>query len=234
VNDAKPALILVPGLLCTDVLWQAQLDGLADLADVRVTGEQTVHDNVAAIAAAILDKAPPRFALAGLSFGGYVCFEILRQAPERVARLALLDTSARADDDARRQQRQDLIELTQKGRFVGVTDRLLATFLHPDRLADASLTATVKEMALTVGRDGFVRQQRAIMGRPDSRADLPAFACPTLVLVGRQDTLTPLSLHEEIHAGIAGSELVVIEDCGHLAPMERPDEVTAAMRRWLG
>jgi len=233
VTAARPPLLLVPGLLCTDALWRAQTAALADLTTVTVTTEHTAHDSVAAIAAAVLRAAPDRFALAGLSFGGYICFEILRQAPGRVARLALLDTSARPDDDARRRQRNDLIALTRKGRFLGVTDRLLESFIHPDRLADKVLASDIKKMAQDVGRDGFIRQQTAIMARPDSRPDLASIDCPTLVLVGRQDALTPLALHEEMHAAIPHSELVVVEDCGHLPPLERPEAVTAALRRWL-
>ncbi|MBT3536607.1 MAG: alpha/beta fold hydrolase [Rhodospirillaceae bacterium] len=226
-------LILVPGLLCTETLWQAQVEGLADVADVLVTTEHTRHTNLGAIAAAILAAAPPRFALAGLSFGGYVAFEIMRRASHRVDRLALLDTTARDDDDDRRKLRRNYIKQAQVGRFLGMTDRLISQFIHPDRLADGNLVDAVKKMALDVGRDGFIRQQTAIIGRPDSRRDLGGIECPTLVLVGGQDALTPVARHEEIQAAIPGAELRVIEDCGHLSTMERPDEVNQAMREWL-
>ncbi|MBT5895134.1 MAG: alpha/beta fold hydrolase, partial [Rhodospirillaceae bacterium] len=175
----------------------------------------------------------PRFALAGLSFGGYVAFEIMRRASHRVDRLALLDTTARDDDDDRRKLRRNYIKQAQVGRFLGMTDRLISQFIHPDRLADGNLVDAVKKMALDVGRDGFIRQQTAIIGRPDSRRDLGGIECPTLVLVGGQDALTPVARHEEIQAAIPGAELRVIEDCGHLSTMERPDEVNQAMREWL-
>jgi pimeloyl-ACP methyl ester carboxylesterase len=229
----KTPLVLVPGLLCTDLLWRAQLDGLADVAAMTVATAQREHDDLAAIAAAILAEAPARFALAGLSFGGYVCFEIMRRAPERVERLALLDTSARPDADEQKARRRALIELAQTGRFLGVTDRLLPLLIAGSRLKDAALVADVKRMAQDVGRDSFLKQQKAIMGRPDSRPDFARIACPTLVLCGRQDELTPLARHEEIAAGIVGSKLVVLEDCGHLSTMERPAEVNAALRGWL-
>lgn len=229
----KTPLILVPGLLCTDLLWRAQLDGLADLARMTVTTAQREHDELGAIADAILAAAPPRFALAGLSFGGYVCFEIMRRAPERVERLALLDTSARADAEEQKARRRALIELAQTGRFLGVTDRLLPMLIAAARLDDAALVADVKRMAQDVGRDAFLKQQKAIIGRPDSLPDLARIACPTLVLCGREDQLTPLARHEEIAAGIAGSKLVVIEGCGHLSTMEKPAEVNAALRAWL-
>jgi pimeloyl-ACP methyl ester carboxylesterase len=233
VSTNRLPLILVPGLLCTETLWQAQVEGLADVADVLVTTEHTRHTNLGAIAAAILAAAPPRFALAGLSFGGYVAFEIMRRASHRVDRLALLDTTARDDDDDRRKLRRNYIKQAQVGRFLGMTDRLISQFIHPDRLADGNLVDAVKKMALDVGRDGFIRQQTAIIGRPDSRRDLGGIECPTLVLVGGQDALTPVARHEEIQAAIPGAELRVIEDCGHLSTMERPDEVNQAMREWL-
>ncbi len=229
----KIQLILVPGLLCTDALWQAQVDGLGDVARVTVTAEHTRHTDIGAIAAAILASAPSRFALAGLSFGGYIAFEIMRRAPHRVDRLALLDTTARPDPEERRKLRRDLIEQAQVGRFLGVTDKLLPNFIHPDRLGDATLTDAVKNMALSVGRDGFIRQQTAIIGRPDSRRDLADIDCPALVLVGRQDVLTPLEVHEEMYAAIPNAELRMIEDSGHLPTMERPEAVNQAMRDWL-
>jgi pimeloyl-ACP methyl ester carboxylesterase len=222
-------LALLPGLLCDGALWRAQVEGLAGLADCRVA-DFTSQDSMAE---SVLEATPERFALAGLSMGGYVAFEVLRRAPGRVARLALLDTSARADTPEQTRRRRGLIELARKGRFRGVPERLLPLLIHPARLEEAELPAAVTAMAERIGRDAFLRQQEAIMGRPDSRPDLVRIACPTLVLCGRQDALTPLARHTEMAAGIARSRLVVIEDCGHLAPMERPAEVTAALKAWL-
>jgi pimeloyl-ACP methyl ester carboxylesterase len=193
----------------------------------------TLDDSMAAMAQRVLAGAPPRFALAGLSMGGYVAQEIVRRAPERVTRLALLDTSARADTPELTARRRGLIELSQKGQFKGVTPRLLPLLIHPDRLGDEAFTATVMDMAERVGKAGFLRQQTAIMGRPDGRGDLGRIACPTLVLCGRQDALTPPALHEELAALIPGARLVVVEHCGHLSTLERPEEVDEALRRWL-
>ncbi|MDH3594322.1 MAG: alpha/beta hydrolase [Rhodospirillales bacterium] len=225
-------LALLPGLLCDGALWRAQIEGLAGLADCRVA-DFTEQDSVAAMAASVLATTPDRFALAGLSMGGYVAFELLRQAPGRVTRLALLDTSARADTPEQTRRRRGLIELARKGKFRGVPRRLLPLLVHPARLEEAELPTAITAMAERIGRDAFLRQQEAIMGRPDSRPDLVRIACPTLVLCGRQDALTPLVRHTEMAAGIARSRLVVIEDCGHLAPMERPAAVTAALADWL-
>jgi len=190
-------------------------------------------DSMAGMAEAVLAAAPERFALAGLSMGGYVSLEVMRQAPERVTKLALLDTAAVADDADRRKNRLELIKLAETGKFKGVTPRLLPLFLHPDRLADEALTGAVMDMAGRVGKDAFLRQQRAILGRIDSRPHLAAIQVPTLVLCGRQDGLTPLDRHEEMAAAIPGARLSVIEDCGHLATMERPVAATAMLRDWL-
>lgn len=157
----------------------------------------------------------------------------MRRAPHRVDRLALLNTTARDDDEGRCGLRRDYIKQAQIGRFIGMSDRLIRHFIHADRLADGVLVAAIKQMATDVGRDGFIRQQTAIIGRPDSRRDLPAIDCPTLVLVGRQDALTPLARHEEMQGAIPNAQLRVIEDCGHLSPIERPDEVNQAMAAWL-
>jgi len=230
--NARTPLLLVPGLLCTAALWRHQIDGLADVADIGVA-DHTGHDDIRDLAAAILDRAPPRFALAGLSFGGYIAFEIMRQAAGRVTRLALLDTSARPDTPEQIRRRLDVIALVERGRFIGVSDALIRTFVHPDRVDDGRLMAAIRGMADDTGVEAFIRQEKAIMSRPDSRPDLGRIACPTLVLCGRQDALTPVAWHEEIAEGIAGSRLVVIDDCGHLTTMERPEETTAALRRWL-
>lgn len=232
-KSVKIPLIMIPGLLCTEVLWRDQVADLGDIAEITVTDAHLRHDDIGAIAGDILAAAPPSFALAGLSFGGYVAFEIMRQAPDRVQRLALLDTTAREDDSERLAQRRDMLELAKKGSFRGMTDRLLPEFVHPDRLADVALINDIKSMSQSVGSEAYFRQQAAIMGRPDSRPTMADIRCPTLVLVGRQDSRTPLAMAEEMHAGIAGSRLVVIEDCGHLATMEQPAAVNAALRDWL-
>lgn len=225
-------LLLLPGLLCDEALWAPQQDGLADVADIQVA-DLTGQDSIGAMAEAALAVAAPRFCLAGLSMGGYVAFEIMRRAPERVLRLALLDTSARADTEEQSRRRRGLIELASKGDFKGVTPRLLPLFLHPDKLNDETLVTAVTAMAARVGQKAFLRQQRAIMGRPDSRSDLEAIDCPTLVVCGRQDALTPLELSNEIAAGIPAANLLLLGDCGHLSTMERPDEVTCALRNWI-
>jgi pimeloyl-ACP methyl ester carboxylesterase len=228
----KIPLVLLPGLLCDAALWRAQVEGLGAVSEPLVV-DLTQDDSLAGMARRTLAEAPPSFALAGLSMGGYVAQEIMRQAPERVAKLALLDTSARADTPEQMARRRGLIELSEKGDFRGVTPRLLPLFIHPARHEDKPLTEVIMGMAERVGKEAFLRQQKAIMGRPDGREDLRRIACPTLVLCGRQDALTPLALHEEIAGLVPGAKLVVVEDCGHLSTLEKPVTVAAALRQWL-
>lgn len=228
----KTPLILLPGLLTDSVLWRHQLDTLSDIADMTVS-DLTREDQLGPMARRILAGAPETFALAGLSMGGYLALEIMRQAPDRVRRLALLDTSPLPDSAEQTTRRRSLIDLARKGDFKGVTQRLLPLLIHPDRIRDTALTRTVMEMAGRIGRDAFIRQQTAIMNRPDSRRDLGLIHCPTLVLCGRQDGLTPPPVHADMAAALPDAALVIVEDCGHLSPLERPHAVTAVMRYWL-
>ena len=233
IRDAKPGLVLIPGLLCDSLLWDAQIAALDSHAACWVA-DHTRSDTMAAVAADVLREAPfERFALAGLSMGGYVALEIMRQNARRVNRLALLDTSARADTPEQLQKRRGLIALAKRGRFMGVTQGLLPLFIHPNRLRDEKLVTTIREMSRNIGRDAFIRQEEAIMSRADSLPLLSSIACPTLVLCGRQDAVAPLDRHEEMAAGISGATLEVIEDCGHLSTLERPAEVSDALKRWL-
>lgn len=225
-------LLLLPGLLCDAALWAHQLRHLGTGRSVTVA-DLRHDDTLPAMAARVLAAAPDRFALAALSMGGYLAFELLRQAPERVARLALLDTGARPDTAEQTRRRRGLLDLARRGQFKGVTPRLLPLYLHPDRVHEEALAGTVMAMAERLGPETFLRQQHAIMQRPDSRSLLPAIAAPTLVVCGREDAATPLALSEEMAAGIPGARLAVIEECGHLSPLERPQAVTMLLRLWL-
>lgn len=228
-----PALVLVPGLLCDERLWRHQAEGLADLAKSIHVPNLTGQNSVQEMARDVLGTVPGRFALAGLSMGGYVALEVVRQAPDRVEALALLDTSARADTPGQTEARLPLIELARTNRFDEVWRMLLPKIVHPDRVEDPEILFAVEGMARAVGAGGFERQERAIIARQDSRGGLPDTSCPTLVLCGRDDALTPPHLHEELAAGIPGARLRQIDHCGHLSTLERPEEVTRAMREWL-
>lgn len=230
----RTPLVLLPGLICDAALWRHQLDTLGDVAE-PIVADLTGFDDVATAARALLKDLPPRFALAGLSMGGYVAFEIMRQAPGRVRRLALLDTSARADAPEQRERRKGFVEQAAKADFdmKAVTRLMLPLFVHADRQTDDRLVEAISAMAVRFGREAFGRNQALMMTRPDSRDNLAAIACPTLVLCGRQDALTPLALHEEMAAAIPHASLVVVEECGHLSPMERPHTISAVLRYWL-
>lgn len=228
----KPRLVLLPGLLNDARLYRKQIAGLADAADC-VVGDLTGADSIVALADAVLAQAPSRrFALAGLSMGGYVALEIMRQAPERVIALALLDTSARPDTAASTEGRRAAIRQSETD-FPAVIAALVPKLMSPSHARDEALAGLFTAMAQSVGREAFVRQQTAIMHRIDSRPHLGNISCPTLVLCGREDGVTPVEFHEELAAGISGSVLEIIEDSGHLTALEQPDRVTGALQRWL-
>lgn len=225
-------LVLVPGLLCTGDLFADQVAAFAKTRPVEIA-DHTTADNLPDIARHILAHAPPKFALAGLSMGGYIAFEMLRQAPERITRLALLDTNARADRPDQMKTRHVLMGAARSIGVRAVQGMLLRLLVHKDRLADRPLTSRVLRMADGIGVEAFVRQQQAILGRPDNRPFLKEIKCPTVLIVGAEDALTPVKVHEEMAAAIPGARLVVIDHCGHLSTMEKPAEVNAILQRWL-
>src|SRR5579864_5611285 len=222
--DALPT-VLIPGLLCTPRLYAEQLSALWRFGPVTVA-DHTRDDSVAGIARRLLAAAPPRFVLIGLSMGGYTAFEVMRAAPDRVVRLALLDTSARPDLPEQGERRRALIALAREGRFAEVIEPLFLSWVHPSRRTDAALRGIVHGMAEDTGSQAFVRQITAIMTRPDSRPGLAAIRCPTLVLVGDKDEATSPDRAAEIADGIPGARLVTVPNCGHLSTLERPAGVT--------
>lgn len=195
--------------------------------------DHTRDASMGGIAQRILASAPARFALAGLSMGGYVAFEILRQGAARVARLALLSTNARADTPEQTANRHRQLQLAAAGQLMQVSDAMFERLVAPAHAADAQLRALNRLMAEEVGVEAFARQQRAIMERPDSRPLLAQVRCPTLVLVGEADQLSSPALAAEMADGIARAQLVTIPDCGHLSTLERPQDVTQALLTWL-
>ena len=225
-------ILFIPGLLCTGALFSDQIQGFVGQRGIHI-GDVTGHERVEDMAASVLENAPACFDLVGLSMGGYVSFEILRQAPERVDRLVLMDTSARADSEKQAKRRAALIDQSSFGTFKGVTPRLLPLLIHKSRLEDESVTSVILQMAADVGQEGFVRQQKALLARPDSRANLENIAQDTLVIVGDEDAITPPKLAEEMAAGIPNARLEVIPTCGHLAPLEQPDMTTELVLDFL-
>jgi pimeloyl-ACP methyl ester carboxylesterase len=232
VSEPLP-VVLIPGLLDSARLYAQQIPALWRLGSVTVAAP-THDDTMAAIARRILTNAPPRFALAGLSMGGYIALEIWRQAPQRIARLALLDTSARPDTLEQSAGRRTQIALAAEGRLAEIVDLQFPRLVHRTRREDAALRAVFAQMAAEVGTAAFIRQQTATMGRGDSRPTLGGIRVPTLVLVGDGDELTPPERAAEMAQAIPGARLVTVPHCGHLSTLEQPEEVTRALLEWLG
>ncbi len=229
----KTSLLLLPGLLCDNALWAGQVAGLSDHCDV-VVADMTLDDSITGMASRAIAGMPETFAVCGLSMGGYTAMEIMRQVPDRVTRLGLFDTSPHADTEDRMTIRRDLIERVKGGGFAEVIEEHFQKFVHPSRLSDTALMDKIRTSALNVGPEAYMRQQNAIIGRLDSTESLKQVNCPTLVLCGAEDALTPPPLHDEMADLIPGAALVKIPESGHLPTLEQPDAVNAAMKTWLG
>ena len=231
MDDTMP-ILLVPGLVSSARVFAPVIPALWRLGPVTVANHIR-DDSMGAIARRILAEAPPRFALAGHSMGGYIAFEIIRQAPERVARLALMNTSARPDTPEATLRRRGMIGRAQAGEFRAVLNELFPLFVHPSRVDDRALRQLIDDMADDVGADAFVRQLEAVIGRADSRPTLARIECPTLVLTADQDNTVPNSLSTEIAEGIHGAKLVVLADCGHIVQAEQTQATANALVEWL-
>ena len=226
-------VVLIPGLLGSPRLFAAQLPALWKLGPVTVA-DHTRFDSVEDVARGILDIAPPRFALAGHSFGGYVAFEIMRQAPDRVKSLALLDTSARADAPEQSEKRRNQIEMARTGPFAALAALQFPAFVHPSRAKDTTLQRYMRAMCEDNDAAIFIRQQTAMIARADSRATLGEIRCPTVVVVGDADAATPPERAQEIAAGIRGARLVTVKQCGHMAPVEKPEVIATILAEHFG
>lgn len=230
--DNTMPILLVPGVVCSPRIFSPVVPALWRFGPVTVANHIR-DDNMGAIARRILAEAPPRFALAGHSMGGYIAFEILRQAPERVAKLALMNTQARPDMPEATTRRRGLMARARNGDYRGVLEELFSGFVHPSRLGDASLRQLVYDMGDDVGPEAFVRQQTAVISRPDSRPSLAWIKCPTLVLTGDEDNSVPNSQSVEMANGIPGAKLVILPDCGHLPQLELPQATADALVEWM-
>lgn len=223
--------LLIPGLNCDARVYVPATEALWPFGPVTIANHCD-GNGVSGIARAILASAPPEFGLAGFSMGGYIAFEIARQAPERVTRLALLDTSARPDSADAIENRKRRMALAEGGKFGLVVEQSFPNSVHPENLDNSRLYSIHRAMAEANGPEAYVRHQQAIIDRPDSRPGLAAIAVPTLIVVGEGDQITPPDAAREMHAAIAGSRLVVVPTAGHLALLEESAAVNAALRQW--
>lgn len=228
----KAVPFLLPGLLCSDFVWRAQLRALAQHGVVAVPGYGAA-DSLTAMARSVLDAAPARLALAGHSMGARVVLEMFRLAPERIERIALFDTGVHPAQPGEREKRMALLATGRRRGMEALVDAWLPPMVHPDRRRDEDFMGPLRRMAVSAGVEQFERQVRALLARPDAAVLLPHINVPALVGVGRQDEWSPVAQHEAIAAGIAGATLVVFENSGHMAPVEVPDQVSRALLDWL-
>ncbi len=225
-------VVLVPGLACSPRIYDPQVPALWRQGPVVLANHARGGD-MAAIARRILAEAPLRFALAGHSMGGYIVLEMYRQAPERIARMALLNTSARPEMPEVSERRRGWIAEVKQGGYRQIVDGLFGTFVHSSQAGNAELKQVVLDMADDVGPDAFVWQLEAIMTRADSRPTLATIKCPALVLTSDTDNMIPIDASIEMANGIPGAKFVTVPDCGHLSPLEKPQALTDALLDWL-
>jgi len=229
-DQGLPQLLLLPGFMLDQTLWDDMRDGLAQLGQLHF-GDLGQDDSISAMAARVLQNAPPRFVLIGFSMGGYVAQAIMQQAPQRVSALALLNTSARQQDPREIAGNRMQLELARQVPFKGLTSRALASSLHPERAHDRLLLDRLQAMALRNGKEVFIRQLSAL--RSDGYAELENIRCPTLVVASSNDQLSSIAEAELMAARIPAASMVVIEDCGHMTPLEKPGELLQILSGWL-
>jgi len=222
----KTTLVLLSGLLSNQLIWQHQIRHLSDIASIHVISpsENTPEKMVEAI----LKEAPPKFALAGHSMGGWLCLEVMRAAPSRVNRLCLLNTTAHMDSEEKKRRRQKMIQRVEKGQFREVVGEIIDKFVYNSLVKD-----TVEKMFLEIGEEIFIRQQEAMLARHECASILPSIVCPTLTIHAAQDRNFSLEEHRELVEQIPNARLAIVEDSGHMSPMEMPQAVTALLRFWL-
>ena len=228
MSETKQPLVLLPGTLCDEHLWAHQVKHLSDVAEIHF-GDLSQSSSVSDVARDVLQNAPNKFALTGHSMGAIIAFEIMRQAPERVTKLAILSGNARGSTPANHEAWDKWEELTRSGRFEEVLDAL-TSWTHQD---NSLLHSVIKLMGYRVGEEAFLKQLDTLRSREDRREMLPEIACPTLLIAGRSDPATPVELHEEIKEKMLQAALVIVEECGHYSMLEQPVTVTAALRTWL-
>jgi len=228
-----PTIILLPGLLCDAGIWAAQAEALEPHANV-VVADFSQLDSIEAMARSALELAGGPIVAVGHSMGARVAMEMVRLAPERIVKLGLIDTGIHTLREGEEASRQVMVDLAFDEGMEALAERWLPPMVHPDRVSDRALMEPLRAMVLRATPEQHQRQIRALLNRPDPRSHLVAIACPSLVMVGRQDRWSPVAQHEEIAALIPNAELVIIEESGHMSLVEQPEQVSDALLRWLG
>jgi len=227
-----PVLLLLTGLLSDEVVWEAQARVLDDLAVIRIMHFRGFGD-IPRMAEAVLEVAPERFSLAGHSMGGRVALEVFRHAADRIVRLGLFNTGIYPAHEKEASERNKLVRIAREEGMAALAEAWVPTVIHPDRLNDAQLVSALAAMAERNTPEQFENQIGALVNRPDMRDLLPKIACPTMVLAGRDDAWASVNQHIEMSGIISSANLSIIEHCGHMTTMERPDEVSGLMREWM-
>jgi pimeloyl-ACP methyl ester carboxylesterase len=237
IKLSLPYLLLLPGLACDKTAWLEPVKALSGSAEVRIA-DYGDSDSIGEMARMATEKMPGKFAVAGHSMGGRIAFEIMRQMPERVTQLAVLDTAYRGwtpgeAGEKEKAERFRWVELAKSQGMRAMAWDWVQGMVHPSRLSDAPLIESIIEMFARKTPAIFARQINALLNRPDATQTLREIRCPTMVLCGREDTWGTLAMHQEISGLISGSKLVVVENCGHMCTMERPRDVNAALVEWF-
>ncbi len=228
----RKKLIMIPGTLCNEDLFKQQHEGLSDLFDC-FTASNNSADSLKRIANNILKTYTGSFLLLGLSYGGIIAFEILRQAPERVDGLILLNTNYKKPSNKTQQAQQRFLGMAYLGILdVAIQEELTDAMLYYQNQKNKKLRNIILNMGLQVGINGFHNQIKAQLNRPDSSKDLPKIKCPTLIITGKEDNVCPVDLHEEMAKMIPNATLKIINQCGHLSTLEKPKEVNNIIKKW--
>jgi pimeloyl-ACP methyl ester carboxylesterase len=225
-------LLLLPGLICDDRIWDAQVRDLSEFSPIAVSGYGLAR-NLRDMALRALELAPPVFSVVGHSMGARVALEVFREAPDRVERLALLDTGVHPPQPGEAAKRHALLALGRQHGIERLVDEWLPPMVHPDHAREAGIMEPLRAMCIAAGVDTYEAQITALLGRPEASPLLPTINGPVLVACGREDVWSPPEQHEEMAAAIPDAELVIFDHCGHMAPVEAPDQVNVALRRWL-
>jgi pimeloyl-ACP methyl ester carboxylesterase len=231
-GTAPAPLILLPGLICNGSVWASQVTMLNDHQPVAIRGYGNAR-SLATMAETALASTPERMSLAGHSMGARVALEMYRLAPERIERLALLDTGVHPLAPGEKEKRLALFNLGKTHGMAALVESWLPPMVHADRRDDQTLMQPLREMCMSAGLEQFENQMTALIDRPEVRSLLPRIACPTLVGVGSDDAWAPVEQHREIVAAIPDAVLVIFNRAGHMAPVETPDQVSEALRQWL-